>query len=86
MYEKDIDTLVDLDQSGLPIVASDSAIRSLFGSSTMPVLRSLRSKSRSPLLKNISTIQNAAYERNICGVERYSDVNLIIQVYVVGGC
>lgn len=80
LYEKNIDTLSDLDKSNLPIVASASALRNLFGKTDSQLIRSLQLKSHPPVNKNISTIEMAAFNRNICGVERYSDVNLIIQV------
>lgn len=79
-YYKDINTLSALDESGLPIVTSSPTLKNLFGSEedASPVLKSLIKKF---LIYEIENQMNqTAFERNICSIERYSDVTIIIKV------
>lgn len=81
-YFKDIDTLADLDRSGLLIGTSSGSLKGIFvGVNTSnSVIRSLSVKYR--LLYNVtkSTILRTAYDRDICCVERWSDIGVIIPV------
>lgn len=83
-YYKNIDTLTDLDRSGLPIVASSFSLRNLFGSkeADTPLLRSLNKKYRIES-KNVSAISSAAYSRDMCALERYLDIPSIIRVMII---
>lgn len=85
-YEKEIDTLRELDDSGLIILSSALSIKNLFGdkNDVNPVLLSLMSKLQTTSEAD-NVIDSVAYQRNVCGVERYSDFNIIIRVcYIIG--
>lgn len=77
-YYPDIDTLSELDRSGMPIYTSAYTAMNLFGEDETPLLTSLRSKFYYD--QNISAIHRAAHFRDMCAVERFSDVNIIIKV------
>lgn len=80
-YYKDINTLEELDESGLEIGTSSGSLKNLFGEKSLgtPIIRSLASK-----YKMISTttpiIARAAYQRDICAIERLTDIRVIIAV------
>lgn len=80
-YYKDINTLKELDESGLEIGTSSGSLKNLFGEPSLgtPLIRSLASKYK---MINTSTpiITRAAYERDICAVERLTDIRVIIAV------
>lgn len=80
-YYKDIETLADLDKSGLPIGTSSGSLRNIFegSDSSNAVIRSLSAKY---MLRNssIPTRSRTAIQRDICSVERLSDIGLIIAV------
>lgn len=78
-YYKEIDTLAALDESGLPIGTSSKSLIDLFGVGDTPVLRSLISKF-SLYDSGSSIIDRTAYDRDICCIERCSDIQLIIVV------
>lgn len=69
-YYDDINTLEDLDQSGLRIGTS----LKIFSNSTT-LLTSLESKK---IWLNISALERAAFYRDVAGVERKQDANLLI--------
>lgn len=76
VYEKEIDTLEQLDESGLPIVSSANTIKNIFGTDRHAVRNSLQKKY---FIENITAIEIAAYERRMCTVERSSDIQIIIK-------
>lgn len=82
--DKDIDTLRELDSSGLNIIASSPSLRNTFGNwqTRSELLLSLKGK----LLLEVSErngIDRAAEDRDVCSLERYSDVEIIIKVFFV---
>lgn len=77
---REIDTLQQLHDSGLPIISSTSSIKNLFGNDDeRPLLRSLQAKHQTR--EEATAIQLAAYDRSVCSVERYSDVQIMIKVF-----
>lgn len=76
VYEAEIDTLEQLDKSGLPIVTSANTIKNFFGTDNNTVRSSLRKKY---IIENSTAIEIAAYERRVCTVERSSDIRIIIK-------
>lgn len=70
MYYPDIDSLRDLDESGLPISLASFSLIDLFGArddvNSSAIMRSLRKKLR----YGLNTIYNAAYYRNVSGIVR----------------
>lgn len=81
-YYKNLQTLQDLDKSGLKIVTSSESLRTLFGfeHDASPLLKSLIRKFQ--IFEIDNPIQRTAYKRDMCSVERYSDINIIIKVAV----
>lgn len=86
-YYKDINTLEDLDESGLYVATSSGSLRNLFGSDTQenegkPAVRSLAKKF---LLLNVTEpiITRAATRRDICSIERLTDIGLILAVNTI---
>lgn len=91
-YYKDIDTLEELDASGLPIGTMSGSIGPIFKESFgSEVISSLNAKYK--IMSNASdwtitrssnitdwTIGRTAHARDICSVERLTDVGLIIAV------
>lgn len=84
MYKPDIDTLIDLDASGLPISSSSPNLANLFGSDDSPTLVSLRSKLKITNNPNFYPLKSAALDRDVCGVERLTDATSLIQVDGLG--
>lgn len=80
-YYKNLQTLHDLDASGLQIVTSSQSLRTLFGeqNDAKPLLQSLIKKFK--IFEIDSPLQRTARKRDMCSVERYSDINIIIKVY-----
>uniref|UniRef100_A0A182FQW0 Ionotropic glutamate receptor C-terminal domain-containing protein n=1 Tax=Anopheles albimanus TaxID=7167 RepID=A0A182FQW0_ANOAL len=75
-YYEDINTLAALDRSGLSIGTSSRSLLDIFGNVTgSPLYESLKSKLH---ILNVSARHRAAFERDICSIERRSDVHLII--------
>uniref|UniRef100_A0A182Y8U2 Ionotropic glutamate receptor C-terminal domain-containing protein n=1 Tax=Anopheles stephensi TaxID=30069 RepID=A0A182Y8U2_ANOST len=75
-YYKDINTLAALDRSALPIATSSRSLLDIFGNTSLsPLYQSLKGKLQ---ILNDSARHRAAYERDVCCIERYSDVHLII--------
>uniref|UniRef100_A0A182PP96 Ionotropic glutamate receptor C-terminal domain-containing protein n=1 Tax=Anopheles epiroticus TaxID=199890 RepID=A0A182PP96_9DIPT len=75
-YYKDLNTLAALDQSGWPIATSSRSLLDIFGNDSLsPLYLSLKGKLQ---ILNESARQRAAYQRDVCCIERYSDVHLII--------
>ncbi|XP_053678329.1 uncharacterized protein LOC128728682 [Anopheles nili] len=80
-YLSDINTLAALDQSGLPIGTSSRSLLDIFGNDTLsPLFRSLKGKL---LVVNESARHRAAFSRDMCSIERRSDVHLIINTEYV---
>lgn len=79
-YYKDIDTLEELDKSGLPIGTTSASLKDIFGEGGTPVLRSLISKFKLFTGKVKPTIDRTAEDRDICCIEREADINVIIAV------
>lgn len=80
-YYKDIDTLEELDKSGLPIGTTSGSLGNVFkeylGSS---VIKSLDSKFTVWNFSMLPTIERTAFARDVCSIERLSDVKVIIAV------
>uniref|UniRef100_A0A182J6R5 Ionotropic glutamate receptor C-terminal domain-containing protein n=1 Tax=Anopheles atroparvus TaxID=41427 RepID=A0A182J6R5_ANOAO len=75
-FYKDINTLAMLDRAGLPIGTSSRSLLDIFGNDSYSALyRSLNGKLQ---ILNESARHRAAYERDICCIERRSDVPLIV--------
>ncbi|ETN60805.1 hypothetical protein AND_007556 [Anopheles darlingi] len=75
-YYHDINTLDALDRSGLTIGTSSRSLMDIFGNVTgNPLYQSLKSKLH---ILNVSARHRAAFERDLCSIERRSDVHLII--------
>ncbi|XP_025157933.1 uncharacterized protein LOC105182887 isoform X2 [Harpegnathos saltator] len=70
MYYRDIDSMEDLDASGLPILFTSFAMSDFFGpkndTDTTPLIQSLRRKLR----HGYNVVKNAAYYRNVTGLVR----------------
>lgn len=77
VYEAEIDTLEQLDKSGLPIVTSANTVKNFFGTDNHTVRNSLQKKF---FVNNITAIRIAADERTVCTIERRSDIRIIIKV------
>ncbi|XP_037031264.1 uncharacterized protein LOC119070856 [Bradysia coprophila] len=75
-YESEIDTLEQLDKSGLPIVSSANTIKNFFGTDNHTVRNSLQKKF---FIENITALRVTADERRISTVERSSDIRIIIE-------
>lgn len=81
LYEPEIDTLIDLDKSELPVVASKGTLNLIFGiDDGIRVIKSLRKRSYPRIRNAKAPMESAAYDRSLCAVERFSDVQIIIQV------
>lgn len=81
LFFPEIDTLAALDKSGLPISISSPVFHNLFGNNkTSDVLKSLNEKFSTHEEDFHSAMERAAIQADICIVERYSDIQLIIQV------
>lgn len=78
-YFKDINTLEDLDTSGMRIGTSSGSLKNIFGSEIQgnPVVQSLADKFD---LINTTAIDRTAYNRDICCIERLTDISIIIKV------
>jgi hypothetical protein len=72
-----MNTLDELDQSGLTIRTSSVGNMDIFGKNDSILLESLRSKLK--LLTNKS-LNDTAYARTMCSVERKADINVAINV------
>lgn len=80
-YYKDINSLQDLDDSGLPLGTTSNSLIGIFGTGDSPLLKSLISKFY--LLSGATaTIDRTAYDRDICCIERCADIKVIIAVSV----
>lgn len=80
IFEDELRTLVDVDNSGLPIQLSSNTVGSIFGTTNDTNYKSLSSKVH---IMRVSAIEHAAFYRNTCSIERYSDVRIIILVYYI---
>lgn len=80
-YYKDITNLKELDESGLPIGTSSGSLKNLFGEKSIgsPLIWSLASKYKL-LNTTVATIDRTAHDRDICCVERLTDISIIIAV------
>uniref|UniRef100_A0A182NSF8 Ionotropic glutamate receptor C-terminal domain-containing protein n=1 Tax=Anopheles dirus TaxID=7168 RepID=A0A182NSF8_9DIPT len=75
-YYKDLNTLAALDLSGLPIGTSSRSLLDIFGNHSLsPLYHSLKGKLQ---ILNESARHRAAFQRDVCCIERHSDVHLII--------
>jgi hypothetical protein len=74
---KDINTLEELDQSGLPIGTASVGLLDIFGTeSGNPLLDSLRAKMKLLVKKNFN---DTARARKICAVDRKADISITIK-------
>lgn len=76
-YHDNINTLQEVDKSGMSMVISSRIVKNLFGDDNSTLFESLRSKI---IVNNITTLEQTAVYRNICTIERYSDVSIIMRV------
>uniref|UniRef100_A0A8W7PCU9 Ionotropic glutamate receptor C-terminal domain-containing protein n=1 Tax=Anopheles coluzzii TaxID=1518534 RepID=A0A8W7PCU9_ANOCL len=75
-YYKDLNTLAALDKSELPIATSSRSLLDIFGNDSLsPLYQSLKGKLQ---ILNESARHRAAFQRDVCCIERHSDVHLII--------
>lgn len=82
-YYKDINTLQELDASGLPIGTTSGSLGSIFEQSYgVPLIESLASKFQMQNTIGDATIDRTAYAHDICSIERLTDVLIIIAVYL----
>lgn len=80
-YYKDINTLEELDQSGLPIGTSSGSLGSIFDQHFgSKLIESLDSKYHVFTNTTDVTIDRTASKRDICSIERLTDVSVIIAV------
>lgn len=79
-FFKDINTLSELDESGLHIGTSSGSLSNVFGPSNQSrgTIKSLITKFH---LINQTAIDQTAFDRNICCIERISDIKIIIAVW-----
>lgn len=83
-YYKDIDTLEELDESGYPIGTTSGSLGNIFKEDFgSPLIKSLESKYTISNITSIATIERTAYTRDICCVERQTDIKVIIAVGVL---
>lgn len=80
-YYKDVNTLSELDESGLRIGTSSGSLKNVFGATDIasPLIRSLASKFFL-LNSKIPMINRTAYYRDYCCIERLTDISIIIAV------
>lgn len=85
---KYIDTLSELDASGLNILASSPALLNTFGdnSTNSPLLRSLERKIIVIENSPVSPLNRTASSRDSCSLERFSDIKLKIEVFLFCCC
>lgn len=81
-YYKDINTLVDLDNSNLIIGTTSESITHIFDYDNSTLISTLRSKIA--ILKTPAIIR-ASTKRDVCCVERYADQHVILSVSVAAG-
>lgn len=83
-YYKDIDTLEELDESGLQIGTTSGSLGNIFeedyGSQLIKSLESKYIVTNESSILHTPTIERTAYARDICSVERLTDVTMIIAV------
>lgn len=77
IYYDNMKTLQMVDNSNLAMVISSRIVKNLFGEDNSTLFESLRSKI---IVNNVSTLEQTAIYRNICTIERHSDVNIIMKV------
>lgn len=78
-HYKDIDTLEELDNSGLPIGTTSASLANVFGDDGHPVIQSLASKFK--VYNSSEPVRDrTAFNRDICAIERFADVKVIIAV------
>ncbi|XP_037912067.1 uncharacterized protein LOC119652196 [Hermetia illucens] len=74
-YYADIHTLKQLDESGLPIGTSSRNLANILDSDNNPVLNSLQKKF---IISSVPVIDQTAFKRDICCIERASDITVIM--------
>lgn len=87
-YYKDINTLKELDESGFEIGTSSGSLRNVFGTVNVStpltgLISSLASKYKM-INTSVPIIIRAAYKRDICCIERLTDIAVIIAVSLRG--
>lgn len=80
---KYINTLRELDESGMKIYAASPSLLNTFGDNNTkePIMNSLENKIFVLDNSSVSSIRRTAYERDSCSLERLTDIDLIIQVF-----
>lgn len=72
-FYKDINTLQELDDSGLPIGTSSRSLLDIFGDRENPLLASLQDKF---IIMKTAAYDRAIEKRDVCCVERKSDITV----------
>lgn len=82
LYYRNINTLQQLDESGMKISVSAPPLLNVFGNNQTrsDVLRSLKTKLIVFDYKGFGAFERTAEKRDICVIERYSDIQIIIKV------
>lgn len=80
IYLPEIDTLLQVDESGYPIDTGSPNLSNLFGSTSNRLVDSLRSKIRVRYNMTYSAINRTAEFGDICSVERQSDMRIMMKV------
>ncbi|GLV40573.1 Ionotropic receptor 10a [Carabus blaptoides fortunei] len=76
LYFRDINTLEELDKSGIQIVTSSTSMIEVFGNDTNPIMQRLKNKI---LLYNTSSLDMAANSRNLAAFERKNDASIKVK-------
>lgn len=77
-FYRDINTLEELAESGLMIGSSSNYLDNIFGDDNLAVIKSLQSRIKKKL--HDFSLDQTAYKRDICGIERLTDIKVIIAV------
>lgn len=77
-FYQDITTLEQLEESGLPIGTASNYMANIFGDDSLPVIKSLQSRIK--VLDDSFTLDRTAKNRDMCGIERMTDIKVIIAV------
>ena len=83
-YEKDIDTLEELVKTGLPIGTTSRSLGNIFtGDHESPLIDLLETKFTLLNKSNAPIINRTAYARDICSIERLSDIpaNIAVNIF-----
>lgn len=79
-FFKDINTLAELDKSGLIVGTTSNSLADIFGDDPTPIIVSLRQKFK--VLSGVPIRVRTSTTRDICCIERLADIKLIIAVII----